>query len=532
MLLAGAKRAYNEKNYPFAADRFREFLAKYGGHKDANAARYGLALCLLDGPDQGLRQGARAAQPARRPEGVRRLPVRPLLPRPRPARPGRQGARAGRAKPNEAPQHRNAAAALRRGGQELRRRRRRLRRQGQGRQEPREGPRRRTGVGRPGALRPGRDAAAPPQGQGGPRGRRRRSSPTRSSQASRYLPLAAYYHGFACFLLGDTFAAGKSLSRESVLADDGVRHPRPLPARPRPPPQHQAERARGGPPRLQGRPRRPREGEEGRPREAAPGRQLQERPRGPGAPRTPRPRPRPRPRRRGRRSSSASSSTRTASSPRRSTTSRRSPRPTRPRPWPEAQLRMGFCQVQLKQFDDAIKTLQPLADKEPALADQALLDRPGREEQGRPAQARHVQAVPRDVPQGRRARRSSGIAADPRARTAARPDPRRPGRDAAAGQGVPRRGQHLHADPQREAPARARGRDAPQPGDGATSSPATTPRPRRSCDDFLQRHKAARCCPPSCSARRRTACFQAVAAEKLPNPADRSARRTSSTTRR
>src|SRR5262249_29823038 len=34
--------------------------------------------------------------------------------------------------------------------------------------------------------------------------------------------------------------------------------------------------------------------------------------------------------------------------------------------------RMGFCQVQLKQHDEAMKTLQPLADKEPALADQAL----------------------------------------------------------------------------------------------------------------------------------------------------------------
>src|SRR5438105_3432827 len=50
MLLASARRAYNEKNYPFAADRFREFLAKYGNHKDVNAARYGLALALLDGP--------------------------------------------------------------------------------------------------------------------------------------------------------------------------------------------------------------------------------------------------------------------------------------------------------------------------------------------------------------------------------------------------------------------------------------------------------------------------------------------------
>src|SRR5262249_9418847 len=39
---------------------------------------------------------------------------------------------------------------------------------------------------------------------------------------------------------------------------------------------------------------------------------------------------------------------------------------------PEAKLRQGFCQVQLKQFDEGIKVLQPIADKEPLLADQAL----------------------------------------------------------------------------------------------------------------------------------------------------------------
>src|ERR1700730_5671361 len=50
MLLNSARHAYNDKNYPFAADRFREFLNKFGGHKEASSARYGLALALLDGP--------------------------------------------------------------------------------------------------------------------------------------------------------------------------------------------------------------------------------------------------------------------------------------------------------------------------------------------------------------------------------------------------------------------------------------------------------------------------------------------------
>jgi TolA-binding protein len=49
LVLDSARKAYNEKNYPFAVTRFREFLTRFGGHKDAGSARYGLALCLLDG---------------------------------------------------------------------------------------------------------------------------------------------------------------------------------------------------------------------------------------------------------------------------------------------------------------------------------------------------------------------------------------------------------------------------------------------------------------------------------------------------
>src|SRR5260370_24842864 len=49
MLLTSARRAYNDKNYPFAAARFREFLQRFAAHREANAARYGLALCLVEG---------------------------------------------------------------------------------------------------------------------------------------------------------------------------------------------------------------------------------------------------------------------------------------------------------------------------------------------------------------------------------------------------------------------------------------------------------------------------------------------------
>src|SRR5438477_6683294 len=39
----------------------------------------------------------------------------------------------------------------------------------------------------------------------------------------------------------------------------------------------------------------------------------------------------------------------------------------------EAHLHVGFCQVQMKQYPEAIATLTPLAQKYPAFADQALL---------------------------------------------------------------------------------------------------------------------------------------------------------------
>src|SRR5262249_48994224 len=63
MLLASASRAYNEKNYPFAAERFREFLARYGNHREANSARYGLALSILEGPDKDYAKALEQLQP-------------------------------------------------------------------------------------------------------------------------------------------------------------------------------------------------------------------------------------------------------------------------------------------------------------------------------------------------------------------------------------------------------------------------------------------------------------------------------------
>ncbi len=55
MLLA-RRKAYNEKQWVFAAGKFREFLGKFGQHKEAGAARYGLALTLLETPGANLNE--------------------------------------------------------------------------------------------------------------------------------------------------------------------------------------------------------------------------------------------------------------------------------------------------------------------------------------------------------------------------------------------------------------------------------------------------------------------------------------------
>ncbi|MBI1901184.1 MAG: tetratricopeptide repeat protein [Planctomycetia bacterium] len=111
MLLASARKAYNEAQFDFAAQRFREFLQTYGGHKDANAARYGLALTLLEGPARDSKSAVDALSPV---AGVADFPDRPhvlyylgLAYRGL----GNQSLAEAIAKPNEAPQHQGAAAA-------------------------------------------------------------------------------------------------------------------------------------------------------------------------------------------------------------------------------------------------------------------------------------------------------------------------------------------------------------------------------------------------------------------------------------
>jgi len=61
-LLQVARKAYAEGNAAFAADRFREYLQKFGGHKDASQARYGLGLALLELPEPDYAKAFEALQ--------------------------------------------------------------------------------------------------------------------------------------------------------------------------------------------------------------------------------------------------------------------------------------------------------------------------------------------------------------------------------------------------------------------------------------------------------------------------------------
>ena len=76
MILDSARKAYNEKAYPVAVQRFKEFLGKFGGHKDALVARYGLALSLLEGPDKDFNGALEQLGPLSQPKD---FPDRPYV---------------------------------------------------------------------------------------------------------------------------------------------------------------------------------------------------------------------------------------------------------------------------------------------------------------------------------------------------------------------------------------------------------------------------------------------------------------------
>src|SRR4051812_445536 len=63
MILTSAKKAQADGNFPFAVQRYGEFLQKFGNHPQANQARYQLALAYLDAPERNFDKALEALGP-------------------------------------------------------------------------------------------------------------------------------------------------------------------------------------------------------------------------------------------------------------------------------------------------------------------------------------------------------------------------------------------------------------------------------------------------------------------------------------
>ncbi len=367
MVLDSARRAYNEKNYPFAAERFREFLSKYGKHKEANSAHYGLALCLIEGPSKDYKGAIQQLRPIAEDGSLKEHPFvlyylalseRGL---------GTQEQELADAKTGDANMHRDAA---RRRFEEASKHFAAAVTAFTGRiSQPPKG----TPIELEWAARARCDQAEMLLRLHKAKEAQAAAAPfVRDAQLrkSRYRGLGLYYHGFACFLLGDNLAAGRSLSLLTPFSDPVFgTHARYLLARvhhaagERPEARSHYEgaiaehnkqkqaatEALRQPERFKNDPR-----EMNRLERLAYGRvpdhvaraafflgvlQYED----------------------GRFAEAAAQL---------NTFRKQSPNSPVAA---EAQLHVGFCQVQLKQFAEAQRTLQPLADREPRLADQALL---------------------------------------------------------------------------------------------------------------------------------------------------------------
>ncbi|MCS7158951.1 MAG: hypothetical protein RMJ19_00640, partial [Gemmatales bacterium] len=75
MLLESAHRALNEKQYEAAIARYREFLQKFPNHPQANRARYGWAVALLEGPSRDYKTAVDLLNPVL---GQADFPFRPF----------------------------------------------------------------------------------------------------------------------------------------------------------------------------------------------------------------------------------------------------------------------------------------------------------------------------------------------------------------------------------------------------------------------------------------------------------------------
>jgi TolA-binding protein len=369
-LLAAARRAYNEKIYPAARDRFREFLGKYAGHKEAPSASYGLALALVEGPD---RDYAAAAEQLQKLAGDKDFPDHPqvlyYLGLSRRAL-GVKELSLAASKPQEADRRKHAARqhfeeAARQFGAAVETFSARVKGPGP---DAKELP-----ADLEWAARARCDGAEVLLRLLRPKEAREAVTPLVNDkvlQGSRYRGLALYYHGFASFQLKDDLAAGRSLG-QLVPFDDPVfgTHARYLLARVHHAEGERQEAAAHYEGVLAGHAARKKAAAEALkqpdrfkndPEEKA---RLEELVRG----------------------SEPDHVARAAfflgllqyedgkfSDALTRLVEFAKAHPKSPLA-AEALLRQGACHVQLKQYAEAIKVLQPLADREPRLADQCLL---------------------------------------------------------------------------------------------------------------------------------------------------------------
>ncbi|MFM8271961.1 MAG: tetratricopeptide repeat protein [Gemmata sp.] len=202
-LLNAGRKAYNEGNAQFAAERFTELLTKFGGSKDASAARYGLGLALLDLPDRNYQKALDAFLPpaadAKLPEQGVALYHAGVCQRGL----GQKELAEGAAKPNELPQRtQNANSKFAEAAKLFVQARDVLEKKNPGDAEW--------------VNRARCDQAEMELRLGKHKEARATVEPLVKEQAlakSKFKPLALYYHGTASFLLSDVPSAAKSLGQ-------------------------------------------------------------------------------------------------------------------------------------------------------------------------------------------------------------------------------------------------------------------------------------------------------------------------------
>lgn len=199
VLLNTARKAYGDANPQVAADKFNEFLQKFGGHKDAPAARYGLGLALLDLPNPDRQKAIDALGP---PANDANFPDRPAALYYLASAHRMQGLHEqaeATARPNEADQRRKAAEqrfadAARFFGQS---------REGYEKKGDADGAARARADGADAELRANRPKEARAAAEPFLKDAALAKSPSR--------PLGLYIYGLASFQQGDLPAAGRAL---------------------------------------------------------------------------------------------------------------------------------------------------------------------------------------------------------------------------------------------------------------------------------------------------------------------------------